>query len=187
MEFISERVSTESKPDSFSVVISSRLPKAQMALLIGWLAAWTFCGVYFMLALSQGQNAETRLALFIMLAFWAYFELRILNVVLWRVKGFELWLLEREELTVKNSLFGYGKASRYFVANMTRFGLLNVEEDTWKWQLSDSFWTRGAERLGFEYQGRKMAIGRGVTKEEAQGLAHLMSKELKKARAALQK
>lgn len=184
MEFITERVSYDRQGDGLSVVIGNRLPKLQLFLLVAWLVAWTFSGGAFIREAARNTDPDMRIPFIIMIAFWAYFEIRILRVALWRTKGFELWRIKDGELTIKDSLFGYGKASRYFVANIQRFGLLNMDETSWKWQMSDSFWTRGGERLGFEYQGKKVAFGRGLTKPEADQLAHLLSKELKRERKA---
>ena len=186
MEFISDRVSVERTPTAMSVVISTRLPAMQRNLLITWLLAWTVCGIYFVREAARPQPREMMLTLWIMLGFWAYFELRILRVALWRMKGFEIWRVREGELTVKNSLFGYGKATRYFITNIHRFGKLNIEETSWKWQLSDSFWTRGAERLGFEYLGKKVAIGRGISADEEHRLAVLMGREFTRERKVVQ-
>lgn len=182
MEFISERVSYRQQDDSLSVVISSRLPRSKEFLLIGWLLAWTACGYVFLHELSRGVEKDMFIPLVILLAFWIYFEVRIFHVVLWRLKGFELWRVQDGELIIKDSLFRLGKANRYFIANIKRFGLLNMDETSWKWQMSDSFWTRGAERLGFEYHEKKVAFGRGLTKEEAGKLVHLLAGALKRER-----
>ncbi len=187
MEFISDRVSKERQGEGTSFVLATRLPAREGALLILWLVLWTACGLAFIWEAIKGTDAELRLPLFIMIAFWAYFELRIVRVVLWRKKGFELWRVLDGELTIKNSLFRYGKANRYFIANIQRLGLLNIEKTSWKWQMSDSFWTRGAEQLGFEYQGRKVAFGRGLTDDEARKLLKLLAVELKRERKADQK
>ncbi|MBP8823567.1 MAG: hypothetical protein KBH07_07990 [Flavobacteriales bacterium] len=185
MEFISDRVSIERPADGgMSVVIGNRLPNGQLYMLIGWLVAWLLCGAAFLHELVTGTDPELRVPLVVMLVFWAYFQARILRVVLWRTKGFELWRLKEGELTVKDSLFGFGKANRYFVANIQRFGPLNIDKDSWKWQLSASFWTRGAEQLGFEYQGRKVAFGRGLTDAEARALAQQFGVALKRERKA---
>lgn len=184
MEFISDRISMERQGDGLSIVIGSRLPKRQWILLIGWLVAWTLCGLAFLHELLFAASPDMKAPLLIMLAFWAYFELRILRVVLWRMKGFELWLVKDGELTIKNSLYRFGKANSYFITNIQRLGLLNMDETSWKWQMSDSFWTRGAERLGFEYHGKKVAFGRGLAEDEARKVVHLLAQELKRERKA---
>src|SRR5690606_16916605 len=182
MELISDRVSVKRQEASTSVVISNRLPRSQEYLLLGWLLAWTLCGYAFLYELTKGVERDMLIPLLILLAFWMYFEVRILRVVLWRMKGFELWRLAEGELTIKDSLYHFGKANRYFVANIQRFGLLNMDETSWKWQMSDSFWTRGAERLGFEYHGKKIAVGRGLTENESRQLVALLAAELKRER-----
>lgn len=184
MELISDRVSVKRHEGATTVVISNRLPRAKEYMLLGWLLAWTFCGYVFLYELSKGVEQELLVPMLILLAFWTYFEVRILRVVLWRLKGFELWRVQEGELTIKDSLYRFGKANRYFVANIKRFGLLNMDETSWKWQMSDSFWTRGAERLGFEHHGKKVAFGRGLTEEEARKLAVLLAAELKRERKA---
>ena len=184
MESISERVSAERSEGGLSVVIGARIGNGRMALLWAWLALWTACGVYFMVELAQAPTGDLRVALMVMLAFWAYFEVRVWRSALWRAKGFELWRVKDGEFTVKNSLFGYGKADRWFTGNISRFGLLNMDEAGWKWLMSDSFWGRGAERIGFEHAAKKVAIGRGLTREGARSLVGVVAEALKRERKA---
>jgi hypothetical protein len=185
MEFISDRVSIERAGEALSVVIAPRLPRAQEALLLAWSLAWTACGIYFLYELTRPQTVELHRALLVMLAFWTYFEIRIGRVLLWRMKGFEVWRIRDGRFTIKDSLFRYGKANEYFIENIQRFGLLTIDETSWKWQMVDSFWTRGGERLGFEHLGKKVAFGKGLTKQEAARLAQLVGAQLKRARKAV--
>lgn len=182
MEFISDRVSVERTPQALSVVITARLPSLQRALLLAWTTVWTLCGLYYIQELRHTADPDLQRGLPIMIAFWAYFEFHVLRTLLWRTFGFEVWRLKDGVLTVKNSLWRYGKAHDYFVDNIQQFGPLNIDEGSWKWQLNDSFWNRGAERIGFEHLGRKVAIGRGLTAREATDMNLVMTAALKRAR-----
>lgn len=186
MEFISERVSVEQKGDGLSVVISARLPRSKEALLLAWFVAWLACGIYIAMEVVNMPHDRMRAFFLAFLAFWTWFALRIGRVVLWRLKGFEIWRLKGGVLTIKDSLFGYGRANDYFVENMQRFGPIAVDETSWKWQLNDSFWVIGGERLGFEHVGKKVAIGKGLTRDEAGRLAQVMDRALKQARKKAQ-
>jgi hypothetical protein len=182
MERISERVSVEQRPDGLSVVITARLPRGKEAMLMAWFLAWTFCGVYFIWSLFHAPSGEMQRLLAIMLAFWVFFEWRIGKVLLWRLRGFEILRLKDDRFTVKDSVFGYGRADDYFIQNIQRFGLLQIDETGWKWQLNDSFWVKGAERLGFEHLGKKVVFGKGLSREEAMRLTVLLENAFKKAR-----
>jgi hypothetical protein len=150
---------------------------------VAWFVTWTLCGAYFIYELTQPQaDPKTRQGLLLMLAFWAWFEIRIGRVVLWRLKGFELWRLKGGVLSVKDSILGYGRAHEYFVENIQRFGPIGIDETSWKWQLNDSFWVMGGERIGFEHVGKKIAIGKGLTRQEAERAAQVLDRALKAAR-----
>ncbi len=182
MEFISDRVSVERGPQALSVVISARLPSMQRALLLAWVTVWTLCGLYYIREWTVTEDTELRRFLPVMIAFWAYFEFHVVRTLLWRMHGFEVWRLKDGVFTVKNSLWRYGRAHDYFVDNIQRFGPLNIDGSSWKWQVNDSFWNRGAERIGFEHLGRKVAIGRGLSEQEADKAAALVATALKQAR-----
>jgi hypothetical protein len=182
MERISERVSVEYQPDGLSVVITARLPRAKESLLMAWFLAWTFCGAYFIWLFFHPPDVQTQRGAGIMIAFWVWFEWRIGRVLLWRMRGFEIWRLKGDRFTIKDSVFGYGRANDFFIENIQRFGMLMIDENSWKWQLNDSFWVKGAERLGFENLGKKVVFGKGLSHDEASRLAVVLENALKKAR-----
>ena len=165
------------------MVVSARLPKGKEALLITWAIAWILCGAYVIYARTElAEDDPLRQYLLAFLAFWAYFAFKIGRVVLWRTKGFELWRIKDGSLTIKDSILGYGKASTYFVENIQKLGLLNFDETSIKWQLNDSPWVMGGERLGFEYLGKKAIFGKGITDEEARNVLSLLKQALTEER-----
>ncbi|MCB0770774.1 MAG: hypothetical protein KDC00_10265 [Flavobacteriales bacterium] len=177
-------MSVDRKDGRTSVVISARLSGAKQTMLVTWFVAWLICGLYVMYArtrLPEGDVARQYFLVF--LAFWAYFAVLVGKAVLWRLKGFELWRVKDGTLTVKDSLFGYGKATSYFVDNIHGMGLLNIDPRSWKWQLNQSGWVIGGERLGFEHMGRKVVFGKGLSEEEARRLVPLLKRALTEQRA----
>ena len=186
MEFISERVSMEQRADGLSVVISARLSRAKETLLVSWVLAWSVCGILIAVEMASLPAGRMRTYLIVFLVFWAWVAVRIGRATLWRLKGFELWRIKDGRLTVKDSILGFGRANDYFVEIISRFGPLAIDESSWKWQLNDSFWVMGAERIGFECAGKKVAIGKGLTREEAERLVRVMTKALTAARKKAQ-
>jgi hypothetical protein len=182
MEFVSERVSIERKGEQLSMVISPRLSRMQEALLVAWNVAWWICGVFILVELFRMPAGSQRSFVIAFMAFWLWFAFRIGRVMLWRLKGFELLRLKDGRFTIKDSILGYGRANDYFLENIQRFGALSIDESSWTWQLNDSFWVMGAERLGFEHLGRKVVFGKGLTHDEAQRLMTIIEAALRKAR-----
>lgn len=182
MEFLTDRVSVERGPGRLSVVISARLSRGKEALLLAWYVAWTFCGAYVIHATLSAPAGRERQFMIAFLAFWLYFMVRIGRVVLWRLKGFESIRVKDGMLTIKNSILGFGKAADHFVENITRLDLLEVDRTSWKWQLNESFWVMGAERLRFEHIGRQVIFGKGLTDAEARQVLALIKAALTRER-----
>ncbi|MCB0818397.1 MAG: hypothetical protein KDB77_12885, partial [Flavobacteriales bacterium] len=107
MEYLSDRVSVDRGKGRTSVVISARLPKSRETLLVTWALAWTVAGAYMIWEVSRMPSGELRQYLLIFLAFWTYFEVKVLKAVAWRLKGFELWRIKDGTLTLKDSLWGF--------------------------------------------------------------------------------
>lgn len=183
MEIVSERVSIDRSHGRTSVVISARLPKGKEALLVAWFLCWLLVGAYVIHARTQLPEGDPlRQYMLVFIAFWLYFAVRVGRAVLWRLRGFEQWRLKDGVLTLKDSIFGYGKARTYFVENIQKLGALNIDRTSWKYQLNDSFWSIGGERLGFEHLGRKVIFGKGLDEAEAKRVLFVLQEALKEAR-----
>ena len=183
MEQVSERVSVERTTGRTSVVISARVERSKEAMLVAWFVAWVVMGglvIWQRSLLEPGDDLRQYLLAF--LAFWLYFALKVGKAVLWRTKGFEQWRLKDGTLTIRDSILGYGKARPYFVENIQKLGLLKIDPSSWKYQWDRSIWTIGGARLGFEYLGRKVIFGKGLTEEEAKRVLFLLQEDLKTSR-----
>lgn len=185
MEYLSDRVSVDRQGGRTTVVISARVSRSQERLLVAWVVVWALCGAYVLhVLLDVPKGEQLRQFLLVFLAFWAYFLVKIGKAALWRLKGFEFWRIQNGTLTIKDSLFGYGKATEHFVDNIQKLGIINLDPTSWKWQWNQSIWVIGAEKLGFEYLGRKVVFGKGLSDEEARKLVSILKDALKQERKA---
>ncbi|HQW87374.1 MAG TPA: hypothetical protein PLH93_09325 [Flavobacteriales bacterium] len=174
MERVSDRVSVNREADRTTVVISARLSRGREALLVAWTLAWLVCGVVLLVEAVRQPRGDLRQYLFVFLAFWTYFLVRVGRSALWRLKGFELWRVKDGVLTIKDSILGYGKATDHALENVQDLDLLERDERSWKWHLNESFWVMGGERLQFSSMGRKVAFGKGLTDAEAARLLAIL-------------
>lgn len=183
MEVVSERVSIDRRDGRTSVVISARLPKPKEALLVAWFLCWLLVGAYVIHYRTTLPVADPlRQYILGFLVFWLYFAVKVGRAVLWRLKGFELWRLKDGVLTIKDSMFGFGKANTYFVENIQKLGALRIDRSSFKFQLNESFWNIGGERIGFEYLGRKVIFGKGLEEAETKRVLFVLQEALKEAR-----
>ncbi|MFZ1685846.1 MAG: hypothetical protein WAU70_00375 [Flavobacteriales bacterium] len=182
MERISDRVSVERSKDRMTVVISARLARAKEGLLMAWVLMWTVCGGVFIHQFATLPSGSMRAFMLGMCAFWLFYELRIGRTLLWRMKGFEIWRVKDGILTIKDSIFGYGKAHDWFTANIKDLGFVPIDRNDWRMQFTDSFWTMAGERLTFTHLEKRVAFGKGLSDEEASALVKILKDRIAQER-----
>ena len=183
VKFISDRISYQNHPDSFSVVVSGKIERWKESALLAWVVAWTACGAFFVYELTTDLPSETKMGIFILLFFWLYFEIRVGRALLWRLFGFEQIRFKEGQFSIKRNIKGYGKRRDYFVENITSFQIVDRATRSIVASMEESFWVVGGERLYFDHLGKKVGLGMQLSEAETKKLQELLNKQLKKFRS----
>jgi hypothetical protein len=169
----------EATDKELKVVIFAQMEKWKETLLMAWLLAWTFCGVYFVYELITGDyNADYRLFFIILLSFWLYYEVKITKAYLWRKFGKELIRISEDRLFIKNDIRSYGKMNEYFKENIKQFGLINLSEKSFKKASENSYWVVGGDTIGFEYMGKKIVFAKQLDDHDSKQLIKVIQRYL---------
>lgn len=180
MEYIGEKISVVRKDNEVSIVILASTDKKKLNLLFFWLIAWTVCGLLVVGQYFSLNDPNLKAYIIGWLAFWAYFEYKIVKVYLWRRGGMEKIKLKDKMLYYKREIGGKGKIHVYqydFIKDLRLIVLGNNFINT----VNNSYWVIGGERLEFEYYGKTIRFGLQLNDKDAKGLLHLIQKELKSA------
>lgn len=175
IKFISERVSYRQTPEELTLIITGKIERSKETLLLTWLLAWSFCGIFIITQLFLDYTREEKLYFTVFLSFWAFFEFKILKVYRWRKWGKEYLRKTNEKLTIKKSITEYAKAEEYFIDNIKNWGISNKNETNFFYQLEKSFWVLGDECIQFDYQGKTIKFGMQLSEKEANIILKLLT------------
>ena len=191
---IGERISAKDHEDKTTTIVI--LPKRVLwkeALLTLWLAGFTFVGVVAIYILitgvellntAPGASAEDfdkqKIYLIVFIGFWFYFWFKVARAWLWYRFGKELIKIDRTGLSIKKSIFGYGKAKSYLLENMKKFSLIKEEKTNFGNFFENSFWALGTDILTFDYFGKVKTFGRRVEMKEGRLLQRLIDDRVRK-------
>ncbi len=73
IKFISERVSYHKNEDELTLIITGKIDRAKETLLLTWLLAWSFCGIFIISQLFMEYTREEKLYFIVFISFWAFF------------------------------------------------------------------------------------------------------------------
>ncbi len=194
-KWIGERISTYTDRDYTSIIIYPKRERWKEALLIAWVIGFTFVGLYMIYLLFFGldtidnsmiegdpnevlRNQKIYTAVFI--GFWAYFEYKVVNGLLWLLFGKEMIKIDAEKVSIKPSIMGYGKAHIYFNENIKQIELVEHKKFSFGFDYENAFWRKGTDSLVFDHLNKTVTFGRKVSEKNAKLLMRFMVDRVKK-------
>lgn len=193
---IGENITAEDHADhKTTIVIKPHVAKWKLILMASWLVGFTFVGIYMFWILFGGvytlevisDNIEdTRdkqlIYTIVFLGFWFYFEYKTLKATLWFLYGRELIKLDRESLTYKKSILGYGKASSFFYDNMKNIHLFTSDNTSFGQFFENAIWSQGTDGIIFNYFGKEKSFGKRLDEKSSKLLLRFIDDRIKKLR-----
>jgi hypothetical protein len=177
MKLIGERVSYKVHEDYSTIVISTNIDKWKETILLTWLLGWTICGSVFFYFLFAGDlTREEKLMLLVMCIFWLFFEIRIGKTYLWRKSGMEFIRIDKDLMTIKKSIKGFGKAIPYQLGRIKNVQGLEVNPKGFSKAMNDSFWVIGQGTVRFFYNEKEVRFGSQLGTKDAEKLARAVKK-----------
>jgi len=180
IQLISKRSSVLIKDGVFSLVILPTEDKKKTNLLFLWLLAWTISGVIVIGNYFTITQDKAKLLLIIWIAFWAYFEFKIIRVFMWKRFGKEKLWIKNGLLLYKEDINGRGKTKEFDLNLISNLELIALTNGSIADTFSQTFWVKGGERIQFTCQSKVIKFGMQLADDEAKKIISALNKQLKK-------
>jgi hypothetical protein len=178
MKWIGERVSFKDNKESVTFVIYPPKVGFKKNLVLIWFILWLLIGGYVSTQFFYEYSEQEKIALFIFMAFWLYFAVRVLKALLYLFKGREYIKVDKTALRVKKATGRYGKAKQYFLENITKFRVNEMKSTSFQKIFEDSIWVKGTDRMQFEYLGKHYSFGRKLNEKDAKLMFQIITKRI---------
>ncbi len=179
IQAISKRSSVLIKDQVFSLVILPTDDKKKTNLMFLWLLAWSVSGVIVMANYFTLTQERAKLMLIVWLAFWAYFEFKIIRVFMWKRFGKEKLWVKNGTLLYKQDINGRGKIKEFDLNLISDLAIIELTNGSIADTFSQTFWVKGGERIEFTCQSKVTKFGMQLTDEEANKIIASLNKFLK--------
>lgn len=193
-KLIGDRISTEEHSDATTIIVFPQRKRFREWLLTFWVTGFTFIGfvmIYLLiggingLSVSDGQDIEEvrdqqKIYLIVFIGFWIYFEYKTVKALLWYKFGKELIRISREGMSVKRSIFSYGKSHLYFYENVKQMKVAEVDNTSFSQFFENAYWTVGTDSVTFQHFGKTKSFGRRLDPKDANQLIRYIVQKSKK-------
>lgn len=179
MKWLSERISFNEDNQKVTFVIYPENKGWIKSLMGAWFAMWIAIGVtisWVLLTLKMTENE--RVFLYVFMAFWLYYALKVGRSFFWIIWGKELIKINETSFTYKKSIKNYGKATPYYLENIKKIRTFQPKDRSLQSVWEASPWVRGGERLEFDYMGKVIRFGRKLEEKEQKLFFNLLTKKI---------
>lgn len=144
-----------------------------------WVFMWMAIGASVLINYnSLGLDENQTIFIWVFLAFWAYYAVRVTRSWLWLMWGKELIKIDEVAMTYKRSIRKYGKATPYYLENIQKMRVSTPKENSVQAAWEKSPWIVGGERMEFDYMGRLVRFGRKLNEKDAELLFKFLTKRV---------
>lgn len=180
MKWIGERITFLDTKQKVTIVIEPERNGFVNAMMGMWLAMWyTVGGVMFWSLYTLKLNQQEQIILYIALAFWGYYAITVSHSFVWIVYGKELIKIDETAFHYKRSVLSYGKSIPYYFENIKNFSFSVPEIGSFQAIWESTPWTKGGDRITFEYLGKLIKLGVKLNEKETKLLVNFIDKKIK--------
>ncbi|XOV68920.1 MAG: hypothetical protein ACFHU9_06990 [Fluviicola sp.] len=179
MKWIGERISFVEDKNRTTIVIEPVNAGWVRSAMGAWVFMWFAIGISVIINYnSLGLDENQAVFIWVFMAFWAYYAVRVTRSWLWLMWGKELIKIDEVAMTYKRSIKKYGKANPYLLENIQKMRVSTPKENSVQAAWEKSPWVVGGERLEFDYMGRLVRFGRKLNEKDAEMLFRYITKRI---------
>lgn len=179
MKWIGERTSFVDDKNKTTIVISPENIGWQKPLMGAWFSMWLTIGIVMIWAfVTLKLSQQEQLIVVVFMVFWLYYAYRVGKQFFWLLWGKEFIKINEAGIHLKKGIKKYGKAHTYFLENISKMRMHEVEQTSIQAIWEKSVWIKGGERLEFDYMGKVIRFGRKLNEKDSKLLFQLVSKRI---------
>ncbi len=179
MKFIGNRTSFVDDTKKTTIIITPENVFWHKGLMSAWFSMWIVIGFTMMWALNTFKlNQQEKLIVIIFLVFWFYYAFKVGKSLFWILWGKELIKIEKDGLTIKRSIKGYGKSTTYFLENIQKIRVTQPKENSFQAVWENSPWVQQGERIEFDYISKTIRFAKKLNEKDSKLLFNLITKRI---------
>lgn len=186
MKFIGEQISFVESDTKTTILIIPKTSGVFRALFGAWVAMWTVIGIaavwgwftFIGKDKDQSVNNQQEIIMWIFMAFWTYYFIRVIRSFLWVMFGREFIKIDKISFSMKRGIGQFGKMNEYFLENISKMEMHLPKEKSFQQAYENSPWIQGGERIQFEYLTKTYRFGRKLNEKDAKMLFQFVTKKV---------
>jgi len=173
-----DRVKIKKEDKSLFITIPAFKDEGKQKMLLMWIALFSFCGAAIISQFFGNYANTTKIFFGVYVAFWFFFEFKVVYAYRWRSKGLEKAIVENDQLILIKEIGKRGISQSYALKDISTLRLFKNEDSDFVKSMTTSYWNINKYTIAFNYQDNAIPFGIDLTKKQANNIIKEISKFL---------
>ena len=169
---MSERISVIKEKDKLIITIKAFCDQQKQKMLLWWIVLFTICGIVILSQFFGNYDSGTKVFFAVYVAFWIFFEFKVVYAYRWRKYGEEQLILENGELLLIKNIGKRGVTQRIEFEEIQKVDFYSDTNNGFIKSMNDSYWNINKYNLIIKLENSVVPFAIDITNKEAKKISH---------------
>lgn len=175
------RIQINKDTERLEIVIKSFLDQKKQQLLLIWIILFSLCGLAIISQFFADYEAGDKVFFAVYVAFWIFFEFKVIYAYRWRKFGQELIIIEDNELILIKSVGKRGVTQKFVISDIKKLDFFKDENGGFINSMNKSYWNINKYHLMLLLENSKVPFGIDLEAKDAKQILNEIQNRLKKS------
>lgn len=165
-----DRIKYIEEGNTLKLIIKALLDDKKQQLLLIWIILFSICGVLLFTQLFGNYEKSTLLFFGVYMAFWLFFEFKVIYAYRWRKFGREQIILKENQLILIKEIGKRGVTQQFELDKIKKVEKFDSAEHAFFKSMNTSYWNINKYTLSFKIEDNTIPFAIDLNEEEAKKL-----------------
>ena len=170
------RIKIIKEENKVEVVIKAFYDDKKQKMLLLWIVLFSFCGVAIISQFFENYDAATKVFFGVYVAFWLFFEFKVIYAYRWRKYGEERIVLENNELRLIKTIGKRGITQQYKLDEVKNIDFYKNTNGGFIKSMNTSYWNINKHHLVLNLKKSIVPFAIDITNKDAKRILNEIRK-----------
>lgn len=167
-----DRISIKKNDDTLEIEIKALKDNKKQQLLLVWIALFSLCGLAIFSQFFYDYDKSSKIFFAVYLAFWFFFEFKVIYAYRWRNIGKEKIIIDSKKLLLVKEIGKRGVTQIYDLEKIKNIKSFDSPDSTFTKMITTSYWNINKYSLAFTYENNIVPFGIDLDVNQTKKVLH---------------
>lgn len=173
---MNSRVKINKQGNKLEIIIKAFLDVKKQQLLLLWIILFSLCGVAIITQFFEDYDGGTKVFFGVYVAFWIFFEFKVIYAYRWRKQGEEKIIIEEGQLFLIKTIGKRGVTQQYNLDEIKKVDFFKDENGGFVKSMNSSYWNINKYHMVLKLENSQVPFGIDLENKTAKNIINEIKK-----------